>query len=69
MTTNSLPKNAWLNQILNRAQKISRQIGNIEYLHILRKNNKLADEQANKGVNQNAGQPQVGEITIQIPIP
>ena len=69
MVSNSLPKKAGLNKILSRAQKITSQIGNIEYFQILRKNNKLEDEQANKEVQINVGQAQIGETITQIPIP
>ena len=69
MASNSLPKIVGLNQILSRAQKIANQIGNIEFFHILRKNNKMADEQAKMGAQWNGGQAQIGEIISQIHIP
>ena len=69
MISKTLPKNVGLNQILKRAQKIENHIANIDYYHIMRKNNKKADEQENEGVNRSIGHAKTGDTLSQIPIP
>jgi ribonuclease HI len=65
----SHPSNLHLRVILQRIAKMLKLFPNIQFLHVLRRNNQLADIQANEEIDLEQGALVVNGISHNMPVP